>query len=488
MAIYHFSAQIISRKAGRSSVAASAYRSASKMVDPRTGETHNYLSKKGVAESVVFAPKNAPVWMLDREKLWANVEDIEKRKDAQLCREINIALPIELSNEQKKALVQDFVKTEFVAQGMVCQVDLHDLNSQNPHAHIMCTLRNIDGDGFGKKNRDWNDRALLEHWRKAWADTSNQHLAMAGSKERIDHRTLAQQGVNRAPQIHLGQHALGYEKRNGKASEMRKHMEQQQLEHLAQQAAQVKIQEASASAIRDAEQAVEQLTSELESEIARIVAPTQASADIRRDLEQVRRDYRPAIDIVSARPIIQQAKKKVDQAEQQLNQAQARYVELEAAVPAAKKGWGKAKRDIEEWRSKHPLRLWLHEHVRPSVALKRLEKQLEDAEHSINAARRSANLAKQDVERSLSIYIKHRDEHISMQSESVQALNEQRKPTDLLIRRLEQALAKAQEREQQEQERITALQQEQERRNKLGVVLTPNSNNVTTRARQTPKS
>src|SRR5262249_12903451 len=114
MAIYHFSAQIISRSQGRSSVAASAYRSASKLRDERTDLTHDFTKKNDALKTEILLPKNAPVWMKEREKLWNAVEKTEKRKDAQVAREINIALPRELTYEQNWELAKTFVQKEFV--------------------------------------------------------------------------------------------------------------------------------------------------------------------------------------------------------------------------------------------------------------------------------------------------------------------------------------------------------------------------------------
>ena len=205
MAIYHFSVKIISRSSGRSVTAAAAYRAGEKIFDIRTGEIHDYTQKKGVDETFILAPKAAPDWVFNREKLWNEVERVERRKDSQLAREINVALPVELNYTQQLELVQKFVTDQFVNSGMIADVAFHDLSSQNPHAHIMLTMRNIDEHGFNqKKNLDWNKRELLEKQRKAWANHTNYALSLAGVSEKIDHRSLEAQGVNRLPQIHLG--------------------------------------------------------------------------------------------------------------------------------------------------------------------------------------------------------------------------------------------------------------------------------------------
>ncbi len=205
MAIYHFSVKIISRSSGRSATAAAAYRAGEKIIDMRTGEIHDYTRKKGVDLNFILAPNSAPNWVHNREKLWNAVEKIERRKDSQLAREINVALPTELNKAQQLELVREFVTDQFVSQGMVADLAFHDLNTHNPHAHIMLTMREIDEHGFSpKKNRDWNRKELLEKQRQAWAISTNKALEIAGVKQTIDHRSLEAQGVDRLPQIHLG--------------------------------------------------------------------------------------------------------------------------------------------------------------------------------------------------------------------------------------------------------------------------------------------
>lgn len=204
MAIYHLHAQVIGRKAGRSAVAAAAYRAGEKLIDERAEKTHDYSRKGGVVHAEILAPGGAPEWVHDRQQLWNAVEAAEKRKDAQLAREIDIALPRELDRAEQISLVREFVQREFVERGMVADIAVHDTDGTNPHAHIMLTMREIGADGFGKKVRAWNDKKLLEQWRAAWADAANAALERAGVEQRIDHRTLEAQGIEREPQIHLG--------------------------------------------------------------------------------------------------------------------------------------------------------------------------------------------------------------------------------------------------------------------------------------------
>ncbi len=213
MAIYHFSAQIINRSKGRSSVAAAAYRAGQRFEDERTGLSHDYTKKSGIEHTEILAPDNSPEWVNDRAKLWNEVEIAEKRKDAQTAREINVALPRELKKEQQIECVRSFVKDNFVNKGMVADIAIHSNDIENPHAHIMLTMRDITPEGFGKKNREWNDKEQLEQWREKWAEYANKALERSGHTDRIDHRSLEAQGIDREPQIHVGPHAAAMEKK-----------------------------------------------------------------------------------------------------------------------------------------------------------------------------------------------------------------------------------------------------------------------------------
>lgn len=203
MAIFHLSAKLISRSDGRSATAAAAYRSGMRIHDARTGLTFDYSKRKHVVWRAIAAPNNASPWVLDREKLWNVAEQSEKRQDAQVAREIEVAIPRELSHSSRMMLIAEFVETEFVDRGMVADIAMHD-NDGNPHCHILMSLRELLPDGFGLKVRDWNDKQLLASWRESWAEHCNKALARNGIKQRIDHRTLSAQGINRIPGKHEG--------------------------------------------------------------------------------------------------------------------------------------------------------------------------------------------------------------------------------------------------------------------------------------------
>jgi Ti-type conjugative transfer relaxase TraA len=208
MAIYHFSAKVISRANGSSAVAAAAYRSGSRLQDGRLGRAHDFTNKAGVEYSEILAPEGSPDRWQDRETLWNEVEAGEKRKDAQLAREVEFAIPRELDRGQGIALAREFVQREFVDRGMVADLNVHwDVGADGqpkPHAHIMLSMRDAGPDGFGAKVRDWNSTELLTNWREAWADHANARLAELDIDTRIDHRTLAAQGIDLEPQHKIG--------------------------------------------------------------------------------------------------------------------------------------------------------------------------------------------------------------------------------------------------------------------------------------------
>ena len=157
---------------------------------------HDYSRRGGVNASEILAPPGSPAWALSRETLWNRVESAERRQDAQVAREIRVAIPCELSRDAGRDLVRDYVRREFVDRGMVADVAWHDEDGPNPHSHILLTMRRIEHEDFGKKAREWNGREPILGWREAWADCANQALAAHGSHERIDHRTLEAQRVD----------------------------------------------------------------------------------------------------------------------------------------------------------------------------------------------------------------------------------------------------------------------------------------------------
>ena len=241
IAIYHCSIKIVSRGKGKSAVAAAAYRSGEKLTNEWDGLTHDYTKKGGVVHSEILLPAHAPPAFSDRSTLWNSVELSEKSNNAQLAREVEIALPVELSREEQTRLVREYCSSQFVSKGMIADFNLHDTGGGNPHAHILLTMRPLDENGAwlpkskkeyvldenGEKIRlpsgryktrkvdlvDWNNRENAEVWRRTWADLTNEFLAQNNCPERIDHRSYERQGIDQIPTVHVGVSATQMEKK-----------------------------------------------------------------------------------------------------------------------------------------------------------------------------------------------------------------------------------------------------------------------------------
>jgi Ti-type conjugative transfer relaxase TraA len=208
MAIYHLHVKVIGRKSGSSAVASAAYRSASRLRDERLDRGHDFAGKRGVVHSEVILPENAPQAWSDRERLWNDVEAFEVRKDAQLAREVEFAIPREMSESQGIELARDFARAEFVDRGMIADLNVHwdiaEDGMPKPHAHVMLTMRAVDQNGFGQKVREWNRTEMVERWRERWAEIANERLAELDIDARIDHRSLEAQGITLEPQSQIG--------------------------------------------------------------------------------------------------------------------------------------------------------------------------------------------------------------------------------------------------------------------------------------------
>ena len=253
MAIFHCQIKIISRGKGKTATAAAAYRSGTKIVDDEFGETHDYTRKGGVVFSEVLLCINAPSTYSDRQTLWNEVQKIEKQKNAQLCREVEVALPIEFPRDEQIEVVREYIKKNFTDKGMIADWSLHDKSDGNPHAHILLTMRPLKQNGeWGAKRKDsyafddngnripvidpktgkqkigargrkmwerisiqstdWNDQTKAEEWRKSWADICNEHLK---GQAHIDHRSYARQGKEQLPMLHESYAARKIAKRGG---------------------------------------------------------------------------------------------------------------------------------------------------------------------------------------------------------------------------------------------------------------------------------
>ena len=236
MAMYHFHVDQIKRSAGRTAVAAAAYRAGEKLLNEWDGMTHDYTAKGGVIHTEIMLPAHAPPEYQDRSVLWNAVEQVEKRRDAQLCYSFDIALQNELTTEENIALAQEFVRRYFVSEGMICDLAVHnpdkDGGIENPHFHVLAPIRSLDDNGkWQNKQRreyhldengerirkpdgtlsfdavpltDWGTPEKLEYWREKWAELVNEKFSEKGLSHRIDHRSYEDQGLDAIPTVHEG--------------------------------------------------------------------------------------------------------------------------------------------------------------------------------------------------------------------------------------------------------------------------------------------
>lgn len=231
MASYHLSMKAVSRSAGRSSTAAASYRAGEKIIDERTGEIHDYTRKGGVESTDIVFPEGCSP--MTRAELWNGVEKHHKRGDALVAREFEVALPDELSPDERRRLAVDFAREVANHYAVAADVCIHAPNTKgderNYHAHILLSACTIGKDGFGKKSAELDPIHCQRHkianpadlWRGRFAELQNERLQAAGTDARVDHRTLQAQGLDREPTRHLGPAASGYERRTGQQSDKR---------------------------------------------------------------------------------------------------------------------------------------------------------------------------------------------------------------------------------------------------------------------------
>ena len=214
----------------QSALAGAAYRSGEALRDELTGELHDYRNKQDVWGAEILAPDNAPDWVFIRSELWNRHEAKEKRKDAQIYREVRVALPKALKPAENRSLLLEWAQEEFVNRGMVADIGFHDMTGNNPHAHIMLTMRDLLPDGFGNKNRMWNKfmpvlyipksnrkvdfKSLVDEWRERWSNHVNHYLEKLGFNQRISHLSNAKQtGVADLETVNIPQSAYHLAKR-----------------------------------------------------------------------------------------------------------------------------------------------------------------------------------------------------------------------------------------------------------------------------------
>jgi hypothetical protein len=340
MAIYHLSVKAISRSAGRSATAAAAYRAGCKIADERTGEIHDYTRKRGIESADLVLPDGAPEWASHRPRLWNAAELAEKRKDACVAREFEVALPSELSPAERRRLAMDFAKDMANREGCAVDVAIHapgrEGDNRNFHAHILRTTRKVEADGLGAKlDTEKAGRKRVDDLkavRTLWADMTNERLRENGIDAQVDHRSLKVQGIEREPTRHLGPAASGYERRTGKPSQKRQDFEREAAERLARAKAAGELERQS----RQADRSILDLSGDLNA--ARAERDRQRVPEVKQTTASGVTDFRAQFEMAKlAEAGKQQARQAFEQfkAEQQTLQRQADLAKQQAAQALA---------------------------------------------------------------------------------------------------------------------------------------------------------
>jgi MobA/MobL family len=338
MALYRFEAKVISRsdnrstlnaaayRTGKSAASAAAYRHGTQLTDERTGQTYDYSRKRGIQGSEILITAGAPAWASDREKLWNEVERVEKRKDSQLARDFVISLPHELDAEQRRALLTDFLDRNFVDKGYLCDVAFHAPHGKgddrNHHAHVMVPMRRLDANGFAKKkdrpegnpHDAWQTE--LAHWRKDWADTTNRHLEAAGRLERVSHLSLVEQGIDRQPEPKQGPIATEIERegRESHAGSDRRQVQAENADRAKLKADMANVVNLAVEIIRRGK--VEEVTDAQASEQPRRISEAAAhlqGQEAKRQQEQARDDFKKRTEQQAEEARKEQAKNQTQQ-------------------------------------------------------------------------------------------------------------------------------------------------------------------------------
>jgi hypothetical protein len=377
VAIYHLSVKPVSRSAGRSATAAAAYRAGERgapITDQRTGEVHDYTRKRGVLCAEIVLPQSliglpgandgggskSPVWAQDRASLWNAAELAEKRKDACVAREYEVALPAELPAPERQRLVLDFAREMANREGCAVDVCIHEPgrggDDRNHHAHLLRTTRRVEAQGLGAKldteKAGRNRVADLEFVRQCWAELTNERLREAGLDGRVDHRSLQDQGIEREPTKHLGPAATGYERRTGRASDNRMRLEEvAERLALARQAGELEREG------RQLDSAIIDLSGDLDAALREREHGREREAEVKRKLDALtaadvgklieRMRPAPTSQLVARDPAVVEARAREVALGEELGKVRAREAEIG--------------REVWAWRAANPLRAKMHD-------------------------------------------------------------------------------------------------------------------------------
>ena len=240
-ASYHLSVKTIKRSAGRSATAAGAYRAGERIECQREGRVHDYTAKRGIEETFILTPKDAPSWAQDRSALWNAAEESETRRNSVTAREWELALPSEISAEDRSQITREFAEELVSRYGVAVDVAIHaphrEGDQRNHHAHVLTSTRKLEPEGFTAKTRVLDSAktggAEIDQMRGLWAELQNRALERAGEVERVDHRSLEAQReaalergdalsaeeLDRNPELKLGPAANAMERREMRAAE-----------------------------------------------------------------------------------------------------------------------------------------------------------------------------------------------------------------------------------------------------------------------------
>ena len=359
VAIYHLSVKPIQRSKGRTATAAAAYRAGCKIVDERTGEIHDYRRRGGVVSAEVFVPKDAPAWASDRAKLWNAAEQAETRKDGTPAREYEVALPAELTEDERRMLVAMFCHEMANEEGCAVDAAIHAPgkggDNRNHHAHILRTTRKMEADGFGakldteKSGRKRKDD--LEALRARWAVHCNRALEMAGHAARVDHRSHAERGLDAVPTLHDGPVITSMERRRPGKSWIKRERED----------ARAAIQQAAQAEVATPESWPE--LAELEAALAE--AQYERGREQKLDQEEQERQRWKAMSAAQLAAEIKQLRPppvaSLIERDADVRQAAAQLAGLSTRRDQAARIERQAREQADEWREQHPRRAWLHE-------------------------------------------------------------------------------------------------------------------------------
>jgi len=364
MAIYHLSMKTVGRSAGRSAPAAAAYRHAECLTDERTGLVHDYTRKQGVETSLLLLPKGAPDWASERAQLWNAAEQAETRKNSTVAREIVVALPAELSARERLDLVRELGQALVERHGVAVDIAIHAPHRQgdqrNHHAHLLLTTRRLEAAGLTAKTRELDNQRSgeVEHWRATWARLANRALERAGHRERIDHRSLAEQGIDREPTQHQGPYATQLARQVTPAPEiigLERYDDNAMVRFQNDQRERVKLELATLHG---------RLVEEFRVETFEPAKPQ--PEEIRVETQPLKPQGRPVKPLPPE--VRQRVAERVEDAlwalagqQPEVRQAQVEVVKQRTAWAEMTARQTRAETEVQAWRAQNPKRAWLHD-------------------------------------------------------------------------------------------------------------------------------